>query len=186
MVGVVCALPSAPGNGSRAHHMTPAGRSLSLLLVWTAKPQAPGSGHCADTSMAAARLSSGSHSSAGVGFREALSGCLAPQKESLIPALPFRPHPATWHHSTLQTSPSDLASLYIAGVDCIFILFERERDRQTDGERSSIHWLIPLMPTTARAGPGQSQKPGTPSGSPMWVTGTQVLESSPACSHGAH
>uniref|UniRef100_A0A5F9CDZ6 peptidylprolyl isomerase n=1 Tax=Oryctolagus cuniculus TaxID=9986 RepID=A0A5F9CDZ6_RABIT len=40
-------------------------------------------------------------------------------------------------------------------------------------DRCSSHWFTLQVATVTRAGPGQSQEPGTPSGSPMWVAGTQ-------------
>lgn len=36
------------------------------------------------------------------------------------------------------------------------------------------------MTAAAEAGPGQSQEPGPPSGSPAWLAGVQVLEASAA------
>lgn len=36
------------------------------------------------------------------------------------------------------------------------------------------------MTAMAEAGPGQSQEPGPPSGSPVWLAGVQVLEASAA------
>lgn len=46
-----------------------------------------------------------------------------------------------------------------------FILFEKQRDRQ----RSLICWFTLEMPTTARAGPGQSQEDGTAPRFPTWM-----------------
>uniref|UniRef100_G1TAP3 histone deacetylase n=1 Tax=Oryctolagus cuniculus TaxID=9986 RepID=G1TAP3_RABIT len=42
-------------------------------------------------------------------------------------------------------------------------------------EPSSIHWFASLMAALARAGPGHSQEPGTPSGSPTWAAGPKHL-----------
>lgn len=41
------------------------------------------------------------------------------------------------------------------------------------------------MPVTAEAGPGRNQELKTPSGSPVWVVGTQVLKPLPAASQEA-
>lgn len=53
-----------------------------------------------------------------------------------------------------------------------------QRGRQTERQQSSIHGFIPQVFATARAWPGRSQKPGTPSRCPMWVAVTQELEPS--------
>lgn len=42
------------------------------------------------------------------------------------------------------------------------------------------------MPAMAYIGPGQRQEPESQSQSPIWVTGTQILASSPSASQGAH
>lgn len=52
-------------------------------------------------------------------------------------------------------------------------------DRSID--QSSIHWFTPQMPVTARAGPDESQVPGT-----HLHVGSPVLEPSPDASQGAH
>lgn len=44
----------------------------------------------------------------------------------------------------------------------------------------SMPWFTPQMVITAGAGSDTSQDPGTPSRSPMWVEGTQVLSLSSA------
>lgn len=54
-----------------------------------------------------------------------------------------------------------------------FSLFESQTEMQSQRGRSSIHWLTPQRPTTARSGPDRSQEPRTQSSSPTWVSDTQ-------------
>lgn len=56
-----------------------------------------------------------------------------------------------------------------------FYLFEKQK------ERSLIHEFTPQMPITAGAGPSGHQEPGTQSGFPTWVAGTEALEPSCVC-----
>lgn len=48
--------------------------------------------------------------------------------------------------------------------------------RHRQAEKAAICCYILQMPAPAGAGLGWSHKPGTPSGTPMWVAGTQFLE----------
>lgn len=52
--------------------------------------------------------------------------------------------------------------------------------------RALFWWIIPQMLKLADTGPGGSHEPGSQSGSPTLVAGTQVLEPSPAPSQVAH
>lgn len=60
----------------------------------------------------------------------------------------------------------------------VMYLFEKQSDTERDGQtdKSSIIWLTPHMATKARASPGGSQDARTPSISPSWVAGAQILE----------
>lgn len=61
-------------------------------------------------------------------------------------------------------------------------MFERQDDRERgkEKERETERDLLftPQMPVTAESGPGQSKEPRTPTGSPIWIAGTQILEPS--------
>lgn len=56
----------------------------------------------------------------------------------------------------------------------IFLKMFWEAQWQDESEVSSFYSLIPCMLAIARVRPGRGQKPGTPSGFPTWVAGTQV------------
>lgn len=55
----------------------------------------------------------------------------------------------------------------------LYILFERE-------DRAPNLGFLPQTSCSAKARPGQSQEPGTQSGSSTWVTGSQLFETSPS------
>lgn len=54
---------------------------------------------------------------------------------------------------------------------------QRQRERECMREKpcSRIHWFTPQMSPTGGTRPGESQGPGTPSGSPVCVAGIWVL-----------
>lgn len=71
--------------------------------------------------------------------------------------------------------------MYSTPSECSNVLFERKRDRESgERERKGSHPVFtPWIPTTAGAGPGLIQGPGTWSESPMWVARTQILKPLP-------
>lgn len=64
---------------------------------------------------------------------------------------------------------------------CLFSLYLKSRQRDLP---SAV--LLPECPQQPRRGQARSLEPRMQSGSPKWVTGTQVLELSPAASQVAH
>lgn len=60
---------------------------------------------------------------------------------------------------------------------------ERERERE---RKSSFCWFTSQISGTANVGPGCRQEPGTPSRSPKWISGMQVLELLPPAYQSVH
>lgn len=67
-----------------------------------------------------------------------------------------------------------IADCFICFKIFILFLFTWEREREREGQRERSHWCFtPKMPTGWKR-----PKSGSQSGSPTWVTGTQLLEPS--------
>lgn len=76
-----------------------------------------------------------------------------------------------------QVDPrEEIGALSLKQIQTLIHSFERHREGATETDREIFHpRLSPQMAATGRAGPDQSQGPGTPSGSAPWVGGPKLL-----------